>query len=106
MLSALANAVGFIERNYAAVITLYVVDVLAFVGTATAHGMVTRDVRRGALVWVMVALGQLFVATQLWVKLLFWASETALFQRRLAHAGYVARAEAVWPESPAAEAIG
>jgi len=35
----------------------------------------------------------------------FWASETALFQGRLAHAGYVAAAKPVWPDSPAAEAI-
>jgi hypothetical protein len=36
----------------------------------------------------------------------FWASETALFQSRLAHAGYVARPPAAWPESPVADAIG
>jgi hypothetical protein len=106
ILGALANAVGFIERNYAAVMTLYVLDVLVVVVTGTMYGMVAPEVGRGALVWIVVGLGQLFVAARLWVKLLFWASETALFQRRLAHAGYVARPEAVWPESPAAEAIG
>jgi hypothetical protein len=37
------------------------------------------------------------------VKLAFWSSETALFQSRLAHAGYVARPAEVWPESPAAD---
>ena len=42
---------------------------------------------------------------RLWVKLVFWASETALFQSRLAHAGYVATPQPTWPESPAAEAI-
>jgi hypothetical protein len=35
----------------------------------------------------------------------FWASETSLFQARLAHAGYTARAEPTWPDSPAADAI-
>jgi hypothetical protein len=39
------------------------------------------------------------------VKLVFWASETALFQSRLAHAGYVARPLPTWPDSPAADAI-
>jgi hypothetical protein len=41
----------------------------------------------------------------LWVKLMFWASETALFQSRLAHSGYVNRPEPTWPESPIADAI-
>jgi hypothetical protein len=34
------------------------------------------------------------------------ASQAALFQSRLAHAGYVARRVPNWPDSPAAEAIG
>ena len=42
---------------------------------------------------------RLYVLARLWVKLVFWASETALFQGRLAHAGYVA-APAEWPDSP------
>ncbi|PYR53963.1 MAG: hypothetical protein DMF95_02020 [Acidobacteria bacterium] len=32
-------------------------------------------------------------------------NKTALFQNRLAHAGYVARPEPTWPDSPAADAI-
>jgi disulfide bond formation protein DsbB len=35
-----------------------------------------------------------------------YASAIALFQSRLAHAGYAAAPPIVWPESPAAEAIG
>jgi hypothetical protein len=39
--------------------------------------------------------------------LLVWlASAVALFQDRLAHAGYTAAPPLTWPESPAAEAIG
>jgi hypothetical protein len=55
--------------------------------------------------WIGLAIGQLYVAARLWVKLLFWSSATALFQSRLAHAGYVARPEPQWPDSPAADAI-
>ena len=51
------------------------------------------------------AIGQLYVLARLWVKLVFWASATSLFQARLAHAGYVAAAAPVWPESPSAEAL-
>jgi hypothetical protein len=57
------------------------------------------------MMWIGFAIGQLYVAARLWVKLVFWASETALFQSRLAHAGYVSAVPPVWPESPAAEAI-
>ena len=52
-----------------------------------------------------VAVGQSYVLARLWIKLTFWASETALFQGRLGHAGYVVRAEPTWPDSPAADAI-
>ena len=55
--------------------------------------------------WIGFAIGQLYVIARLWVKLVFWASETAFFQSRLAHAGYVTAAEPVWPDSPEADAI-
>jgi hypothetical protein len=42
---------------------------------------------------------------RLLVKLQFLASQTALFQRLLAHAGYTAAPVPSWPESPAAETI-
>ena len=50
-------------------------------------------------------LGQAYIVARLWVKLVFWAGETSLFQARLAHAGYTARPEPAWPDSPAADAI-
>ena len=37
--------------------------------------------------WMGFAIGQIYMVARLWVKLVFWASETALFQERLAHAG-------------------
>jgi hypothetical protein len=36
----------------------------------------------------------------------FIASQVALYQANLAHASYVSAPVPVWPESPAAEAIG
>ena len=55
--------------------------------------------------WIGFAIAQAYILARLCVKLIFWASETALFQSRLAHAGYVAAAKPVWPDSPEAEAI-
>jgi hypothetical protein len=55
--------------------------------------------------WLAFLGGQLYILARLLLKLQFMASQTALFQSSLAHAGYAAAPAPVWPESPAAEAI-
>ena len=50
-----------------------------------------------------LVIGQLYIVLRVVVRLLFAASQIALFQSRLAHAGYTARASARWPDSAAAE---
>ena len=49
--------------------------------------------------------GQIYLVARLALKLQFLASQTALFQSSLAHAGYAAAPVAEWPESPSAELI-
>ena len=71
-------------------------------GLWLAKGLISHEVIGHA---EFPRLGQVYIVARLWVKLVFWASETSLFQSRLAHAGYVARPEPVWPESPMAEAM-
>jgi hypothetical protein len=105
MFGALTSAIGFVRRNGSATTTLYIVDASTFIAATAIYGAAAPSLGRGALVWLVVAIGELFVAVRLWVKLLFWASETALFQMKLAHVGYVARPEPAWPDSPAAEGI-
>ena len=106
MIGAIAAALGFVQRCYGSAVTLYVLDFLAFAIVVAVYALVAPGVGGAGLsMWIGFAVGQLYVLARLWVKLTFWASETALFQSRLAHAGYVARAEPVWPDSPAAEAI-
>jgi len=103
-IAAIAAAAAFIRRNLLAVVTLFVLDYAVLAGVdAVASRAVAANT--AASMWSAVPTVAVCGAARLWVKLLFWASETALFQRRLAHAGYVARPEPVWPESPAAEAI-
>src|SRR5205823_14141911 len=98
--------IGFIRRNAAAASLLYAVDFALFAAALGIYALIAPGAGGGgASVWFGLAIGQLYVLARLWVKLVFWASETALFQGRLAHAGYVARADPVWPDSPAAEAI-
>jgi hypothetical protein len=80
-LGALAAAARFTWRNPAAVM-VYAVWMAAAVALATAA--------RGAAPILVLPL---------------LASAIALFQSRLAHAGYTAAPPIEWPESPAAEAI-
>jgi len=106
MLGAMNGAIGFIRRNAGAAVTLFLLNFAAFVATLAVYALVAPGARSsGVTMWLGVAVGQVYVITRLWIKLTFWASETALFQGRLGHAGYVVRAEPAWPDSPAAEAI-
>ena len=104
MLGAINAAIGFISRNYAAAVTLFLLDVLLFAAVVGAYAVIAPGAgRTGATMWIGFLTGQLYIVARLAVKLAFWASEAALFQSRLAHAGYVARPVPVWPESPAAD---
>jgi hypothetical protein len=106
MIGAIRAGVGFITRHAGATIGLFLVNFTMFIAVVCAYALVAPGVwPAGVMTWVGFGVGQAYVVARLWVKLVFWASETALFQSRLAHAGYVARAEPVWPDSPAAEAL-
>jgi hypothetical protein len=106
MLGAIRSAVGFLQRNAGAAVTLYLVDFLLFLAVLAIYALVAPGAGTGGwTTWVGFAVGQLYVLMRLWVKLTFWASETSLFQGRLAHAGYIAAPLPTWPESPSAEAI-
>ena len=106
MLGAINAAIGFIRRNAGATVALFGLNVGAFVIALAAYGLVAPGAgRAGLTMWLGLAVGQVYVLARLWIKLTFWASETALFQGRLGHAGYVARPEPQWPDSPAADAI-
>jgi len=107
MLGAIRAAIGFIQRNTAAAVALYLIDFALFLLVLAVYAVIAPGAGGGGLsIWFGFAIGQLYVVARLWVKLVFWASETALFQGGLAHAGYVAAPKPVWPDSPTAEAIG
>ena len=107
MLGAIAAGARFIWRNRGAAVGLYLVDVVLFAIVLALYGLVAPGAGdAGWSMWLGLAVGQLYVLGRLWVKLVFWASETALFQGRLAHAGYVAAPQVVWPDSPSAAALG
>jgi hypothetical protein len=106
MVGAIGAAVAFLRRNLLEAAALFAFDFALFWGVrsalTSASDMATAS---GVADWVRMTWFAVTIVAWLWLKLLFWATETALFQARLAHAGYVARPEPVWPDSPVAEAI-
>jgi hypothetical protein len=106
MLGATAAGARFLWRNRAASAILYLIDVVMFLVVLALYAAVAPGAGNvGWSMWLGFLIGQLYVLARLWVKLVFWASETALFQGRLAHAGYVAAPIREWPDSPMADAL-
>ena len=107
MISALLAAWRFVTRRPLQVSGLYLLNGLVFFLVLAVYAAVVPGAGgTGLSMWVVFLIGQAYILARLWTKLLFYASQTALFQGELAHAEYIAAPEPVWPESPAAEAIG
>ena len=105
MLGAL-NAAGRFLLRHGAATRVYLLNVVVFAGLVALYAVVAPGAgHSGLTMWLAVVIGQIYIVARLWLKLVFWASETALFQSRLAHRDYVAARQPVWPDSPAAEAI-
>jgi hypothetical protein len=107
MIWALAAALRFVRQNASAVIPLYFLNLALAAGVTGAYAAIAPGAGPGVFTtWGAFAIGQLYLLGRLWSKLVCWASEISLFQSRLAHAGYVARALPRWPDSPSVEALG
>ena len=104
MVGALLAAIRFIRRRPTATAGLYLLNGVLFVTALAAYAATAPGAGSGAI-WSAFLIGQVYVVARLFIKLVFYASQTAYFQGQLAHAGYVAAPQPVWPESPAAEAI-
>ncbi len=102
MIGALIASVRFVWRNLGNVSGLVLLDGVCYVAVVTAYGLVAPGARSS---WTGFAIGQLYLLGRLFVKLLFYGSQTALFQNLLAHASYTASPQPAWPESPAVETI-
>ena len=103
-IGALAAGWRFVSAIRVRRLALYALNSAAVPGRAGLYYLVAPGGERRQL--LAFAVGQLYIVLRVIVRLLFAASQTALFQGRLAHAGYVARPVPKWPDSPAAEAIG
>lgn len=106
-IGALVAGGRFVGRRTAMVLGVYALNALAFLVLVILYAVVTPGApRSGFAMWVALGLGELYILGRHYLKLLFYASQTALFQGALAHAAYTAAPVPVWPDSPAAEMIG
>ena len=106
MIGAIAASLRFIRRNFSAVARLYATNGVIFLAVLLVYALVAPGVGGTSLrVWLGFAVAQIYLLARLWVRLVFFASETSLFQERLAHAGYVASAEVPLPEPPIVEQV-
>lgn len=106
-IGALAGALRFVRRHPARAAGVYLLNTLAFVAVLAAYFFVAPGASgvAGSVVATLF-IGQFYIAARLVVRLAFAASQIALFQGSLAHAGYVARPAPRWPDSPAIDALG
>lgn len=104
-IGALMAGARFVRRH-PGTLRLYALNGAVFVVLALVYAGVAPGAPDGFAIWIAFALGQLYILLRHYVKLLFYATQTAFFQAALAHAEYTAAPPVVWPESPAAEAIG
>jgi hypothetical protein len=106
MIGAIAAGGRFARRNAATVATLYLLIGGLFVVLLVVYAIAAPGAgSSGAGVWLGVAIGQLYLLGRLWIRLVFFASETALFQGCLAHAGYLASAPVARPEPAIVENV-
>jgi hypothetical protein len=104
MIGALVAGARFVRRNAVGVAVLYALNTSLFVAVILMYALVAPGAESsGVRMWIGVIVGQLYLVARLWARLVFFASETALFQGRLAHAGYIASAARPRPEPPVVE---
>ena len=107
MIGALMAGGRFVRRCPGMCAGLYLANGLVLLAVMASYAMMApRAGSTGLSLWLAFLTGQAYLMARLASKLLFYAAEIACFQSQLAHTGYVAAPAPVWPDSPAAEAIG
>ncbi len=78
---ALVASCRFLRQNASGAIAVYLLDAITFAALLSMYAYVApAGGGTGAMAWVAVLIGQAYVVGRLCVRLLYFASETALFQ--------------------------
>jgi hypothetical protein len=105
-IGALVAALRFVARHPGRILALYVLNGAAFLVLIGVYALVAPGAPgAGAGMILVLLIGETYILARHYLKLLFYASQTALFQGALAHASYTAAPAVVWPDSPAVESI-
>ena len=105
-IGAIVAGARFVRRHLPRVGGLYLLNGLAFLMAVALYALISPGAPGSGLsMWIVLLLGQGYIVARHYLKLVFYASETALFQSELAHASYTAAPIIEWPDSPAAESI-
>lgn len=103
---SLVAAVRFLSRTPAAA-GLYAVNGITCAVLLAAWAAVAPSAGPAGLrMWLAFGLGQAFIVARLAIKLHFLASQTALFQRSLAHERFAAAPPFRRPDPPVVETLG
>ena len=107
MIGTLAAGLRFVRNRPTSAIGLYAANGAILLSIVAVYGLLAPGAGgAGPAVWAVFLGTQAYIVARLASKLLFYASQTALFQSEFAVAGYVVAASPGPPEPPAAEAIG
>jgi hypothetical protein len=105
-LGAIVAGLRFVMRHLNGILLLYGLNAVAFLSLIAVYALVAPGAPgTGVSMWVALLVGEVYIVARHYLKLLFYASETAFFQGALAHAAYTAAPTPVWPDSPSAEMI-
>jgi hypothetical protein len=106
MTGALIAALRFIVRHPSRVMGVYIMNAVLFLLVVAAWALINQGAGGSGLwMWAGVGVSQCYILVRLMVKLQVLASETALFQRSLAHWGYTAASMASRPPAPVVESL-
>ena len=104
---SLVAAVRFLARNPGTAGGLYLLNTVTCAALVAIWAAIAPSAGAAGLrVWLTLVLGQGFIAARLAAKLHFLASQTALFQGRLAHERFTAAPVYRWPDAPVVESLG
>jgi len=104
MIGAVGASIRFIRSHFRQAAALYALDVLALAAVFAAYSVTAPGAAdSGVLLLAGFIVSQLYVLARVWIRLLFLASATSLFQGTLAHVGYVAQPDVPLPDPPIVE---